>query len=159
MTWSHARTLESLPTAPGKACSTAWATPSSSPASLGTGWRVRRGWSASEAGGGCGAPLCQGVLVGGHMFFIFLLSSPPHNPSLSSNPAGLAHAAKVKPPQLNYHHCCMPTHPEIVHGCPSGERKIIPHVTEIPLPPLPQHHPRLGPLLDGFPGTAFFEFV
>lgn len=76
MSWSLARTLESLPTAPGKACSMALATLSSSPASQVTGWRVRRGWSASEAGGGCGAPLCQGVLVGGHMLFNFLLSSP-----------------------------------------------------------------------------------
>lgn len=77
-TWSHARTLESPPTAPGKACSMGWATPSSSPVSQGTDWRDRRGWFASEAGGGCGAPLCQGVLVGGHMlnFFAFVTPSP-----------------------------------------------------------------------------------
>lgn len=110
----------------------------------------RRVWSS---------PLPRCVGRWSHVFYFFCFRHPLHNPSLSSNPAGLAHAAKVKPPQLNYHHCCMPTHLEIVHGCPSGERKIIPHVTEIPLPPLPQHHPRLGPLLDGFPGTAFFEFV
>lgn len=95
MSWSLARTLESRPTAPGKACSTVWATSSSSPASQGTGWRVRRRSSASEAGGGCGAPLCQGVLVGSHMLFNFLafVTFPAPQRRLLTPSLSLAHAA------------------------------------------------------------------
>lgn len=43
MIWSHARIPASRPTVPGRACSTEWATPSSSPVSRVTDWRVRRG--------------------------------------------------------------------------------------------------------------------
>lgn len=92
----------------------AWATPSSSPASQGTGWRVRRGWSASGAGGGCGAPLCQGVLVGGHMlfdFFAFVTLPYPQPAPLSAFPRP---CSRCQANLLNYHRCRTPTRSEIV---------------------------------------------
>lgn len=57
----------SQPTASGRGCSSAWATSSPSPVSLGTAWRAQHESPASGGDGVCGVRLCQGVLVGGHV--------------------------------------------------------------------------------------------
>lgn len=103
MIWSHVRTRESHPTVLEKAYSMAWVMLSSFPVSRVTGWRVRRGWSAWGAGGGSGAPLCQGVLVGGHMLSYFAFVTPLLTPIRTPRHPTSSHVA---PHSLwNIHNC------------------------------------------------------